>query len=494
MFTTQSLQEVIVWVLTYSVHSTLLLGTAWLVTRRLSAERIRLRECIWKTAILGALVSASLQVGLDVSPVAGRLEWSLAGAELHPESVEAHGVLTSAAAPDMAALEWSWERVLMGLWALGGFLGLGLLLFTWRRVTDRLAGRTLVREGHALECLQRLSKQAGLRQAPRLTWSRSLKSPATIGVFLPQICVPDRALAELPPDQQEALIAHELAHILRADPLWLFVCGLVERLFFFQPLNRVARRELEELAEFLSDDWAAQNTRNELGLARCLTEVATWVLERRPAVALVPMASRNSRLAARIGRLLDEDRTPQDHRRSPRAWLLPASALTAAVLLLPGAAAIADSEAPHDSHHKHAGPRMRPSLHAQFPASSDSQAAPANGAITTTTTTTTTTGDDQLDQQLDDLLLMLDSEVEQLASEVGELSESILEESHPTTQRVHSIAEISERMRNLRQRRERLRELLPALKRTLRDGAPSAASSSAPAVPHLWNPKQEESR
>lgn len=475
MISSQFLQQAIVWILTYSVHSTLLLFAAWLATRWLAAERIRLRERIWKTALFGGLLSASLQVGFDVSPAAGRLEWAQAEVTAVHEQVEAPGVLTSSAGFESALTEFSWERLLVGLWVLGGFLGIALLLFTWRRVTDRMAGRKPVREGHARESLTRLAERAGLRQAPRLTVSRQLKSPATIGVFLPQICVPQRALDELPPDQQEALIAHELAHILRGDPLWFFLCGLLERLFFFQPLNRIARRELEELAEFLSDDWAAQNTGNELGLARCLTEVATWVLERRPAVALVPMASHNSRLAARIGRLLDDERTPQDHARSPRAWAFPASALSAAVLLLPGAAAIAESETtprePSFTPHSRQAVRRTPAA-----------SAPA-----------TITANDPVDADslgLDELLQVLDSEVEELAREVSELSTEFATEPSPSAQRIRTLSDIGQRMRNLRERRERLRQLLPALERELESGPALTPSTST----HPRNPKQEESR
>jgi beta-lactamase regulating signal transducer with metallopeptidase domain len=450
----------VAWVLTYAVHSTLLLLAAWLITRLVSKERLRWHERIWKSALVGGLVSASLQLALGVAPVAGRLEWSRAEADAGQVADEAvqPGVLTSASAWQAAGLELSWERLLVGLWLLGGLLGLALFLFAWRRISDRLAGRETVREGPALESLARLARAAGLVRPPRLSVSRHLRSPATVGVFLPQICVPRRALAELNAEQQEALVAHELAHILRRDPLWFFACGLLERVLFFQPLNRVARLELQECAEFLSDDWAAQATRNELGLARCLTEVATWVLDLRPVVAVVPMASRNSRLAARIARLLDRGRQPQDHGARKCGLACGALSIAAGVLVLPGAAAIPKATPPG------AAPRLGPA--------------------------TVTRAALQPESELDAWLAILDRELVSLAAEVEQLGADLALRGPGQGESLQVGPELLERVRSLRRRREQLRQLVPSIQFATEAPAPRATQPS-----HLpRNPKQEDSR
>ena len=62
------MKTALAWLLTYAIHSTLLLGLAWVVTRRemLSAYR---RDFIWKLALVGAVVTASAQLGLGVRPM-----------------------------------------------------------------------------------------------------------------------------------------------------------------------------------------------------------------------------------------------------------------------------------------------------------------------------------------------------------------------------------------------------------------------------------------
>ena len=98
------------WLLTYALHSTLLLGGAWLATRRLGVRRLAVQEVIWKLALVGGLATATLQLGLGVRPFGGA--WALdlgAGAPppSHGRSIEHDGALaaTDGAAIDAAAAD-----------------------------------------------------------------------------------------------------------------------------------------------------------------------------------------------------------------------------------------------------------------------------------------------------------------------------------------------------------------------------------------------------
>nr|MDP9122570.1 hypothetical protein [Acidobacteriota bacterium] len=63
------------WLLTYALHSTLLLSLAWLASRRLARRSLRLEEAAWRFALLGAMLTASLQLAAGWTPAAGR--WAL---------------------------------------------------------------------------------------------------------------------------------------------------------------------------------------------------------------------------------------------------------------------------------------------------------------------------------------------------------------------------------------------------------------------------------
>ncbi len=405
----------VAWLLTYGLHSTALIGLIWFGVRCLPKESNLAQERLWKCALIGPILTASLQVGLAYEPLGGQLflpetEATASASELPVgtlalESEPDHGIsradlrqiaiepekgkvrakltplpvlegrksskrkavgkassrekhdsfttakptdattanmpdsadslhlaaLSTPTSPEATLLEvvsesttppvlgaltspttstpsWPfWRHLLLGVWAIGGLFGLLCLAIAWRRIVDYVTGRHELHEGPLFEQLQSISHKAGLRRAPRLLVSKKLGSPATLGVVRPQICVPERAVSQLSADQQEAMLGHELGHVVRRDPQWFFLYRLIERVLFFQPLNSIARREIQELAEYQCDDWAVKHTENGLGLARCLTEVASWMVAERPTVALLPMAGRGSQLGHRVRRLLDEE-------------------------------------------------------------------------------------------------------------------------------------------------------------------------------------------
>src|SRR3989442_4691319 len=158
--------------------------------------------------------------------------------------------------------------------------------------------------------------------------ARPISSRVALGLW--EIWVPELALSDLGAEQQRSMLAHELAHLARRDSLWLAGASLMERCFFFQPLNRLARRELETTAEYLSDEWATRKTGSAVALAKCLATVAEWIQASPLGVPVAGLAERRSFLVARISRLL-EGRQPSSP-ASRRGWAA-AAALGVAVTI-----------------------------------------------------------------------------------------------------------------------------------------------------------------
>lgn len=327
--------QVTAWLLTYALHSTLFLGLAWLASRRLS-RWTRLEEAIWRFALLAGLVTASLQLAAGREPLAGR--WTLeapvpayasAARELprfQPVAVPRVAEARPAAPVHFAKTAPAWRidlRVaVLGLWAAGALL-LGMHWgWTYLRLRRRLRARPEVIGGGLFSILGRLAGAQGAQRIPplvRLTCSSRVSVPVALGVLRPEICVPPRALSHLEPEQQEGMLAHELAHLVRRDPFWLAFSRLLSSVLFFQPLNRVAGRRLRELSERLCDEWAVERTGSPLSLARCLAEVAGWTVGPFRDLPVPSMADRPSSLAGRIRHLLDDARSPE--RRVKPLWL-----------------------------------------------------------------------------------------------------------------------------------------------------------------------------
>jgi len=62
----------VAWLLTYLVHSTLMLLVTWAITsRRRMSDTVR--DLFWKTALVGGIVTASLQTAVGREPLGGQL-------------------------------------------------------------------------------------------------------------------------------------------------------------------------------------------------------------------------------------------------------------------------------------------------------------------------------------------------------------------------------------------------------------------------------------
>ncbi len=207
------------------------------------------------------------------------------------------------------------------------------LTFAARRLilVGRIGDRRAVQDGRILDELRLLARNAGFRRTPRLTSTVRISSPIALGVR--EICVPETALAELDLEQQRSMLAHELAHLARRDPMWLALASLIERVFWFQPLNRIARRQIATSAEFLCDEWAVQRTGSGVALARCLAQVAEWIQASPLGVPVAGMAEERSLLVSRVEKLLEDEKPVK---RSRRALAFAAvAAIVATVVVAP---------------------------------------------------------------------------------------------------------------------------------------------------------------
>lgn len=363
----QVLDQVLAWLLTYSLHSMLFLGLAWLAAQRLAGRRARLEEAMWRFALVAALVTATVQLAAGWEPVAGR--WTLdappaasaveAAARPAPSgAMPVRGLPVSPPAPaefsqkllpSLSSWPFDLRPIVLGLWACGAlFLCLGWT-GSYLRLKRRLRARPEVVGGGMFTLMRQLSGDLDLAPPVRLTCSSRVAVPVALGLGRPEICVPPRAISHLEPEQQEGMLAHELAHLVRRDPFWLAFSRLVAGALFFQPLNWVACRRLRELSERLCDEWAVERTGRPLSLARCLAEVAGWSVRSSAAPLPVPsMADRPSSLARRIRHLLDDSPAPE-HRVRP-LWVGAGMLvlLAAVAVVAPGVHAAADLEEPRE--------------------------------------------------------------------------------------------------------------------------------------------------
>lgn len=148
-----------------------------------------------------------------------------------------------------------------------------------------------------------------------------LASPSVYGVLRPVLLLPGAVMTNLPPEQLEAVLAHELAHILRRDFLVNLLQTAAGTLLFFHPavawVNGVIRRE----REFCCDNIAIAATGNRQALASGLLELE----EQRS--AMLAIGANEAPLKSRIERMLMPTRQ--------QAAVFPALAMLATIAAVP---------------------------------------------------------------------------------------------------------------------------------------------------------------
>lgn len=155
--------------------------------------------------------------------------------------------------------------------------------------------------------LLELSAQMGLRQKVDLLEAALIQVPSAVGFFKPAILLPLGLLAQLPPEQVEAILLHELAHIRRKDYLVNFLQCLLEILFFFNPALWWISARIREEREHCCDDMAVAALQNKTQYINALVAFQEYHLgATAPALAF---SGRKMHLLERVTHLLHPPHT-----------------------------------------------------------------------------------------------------------------------------------------------------------------------------------------
>jgi bla regulator protein BlaR1 len=215
----------------------------------------------------------------------------------------------------LVAAAWLVGVIVLSLRMLGGWILTRLLA---RRA---VAAVSPIVEAAAREIAQRLELQRGVA----ILESAAVSVPTLIGWVRPVVLLPAAALVGLSPQQLDAILAHELAHVRRHDYLINLLQSFVETLLFYHPAVWWISAEIRAERENCCDDLAVAVCGDRLVYVSALAELTS--IERR-AFAL---AATDGSLVTRIRRILGRPAVPR--RELPPLW-----AILAIVVLLAGGA------------------------------------------------------------------------------------------------------------------------------------------------------------
>lgn len=148
----------------------------------------------------------------------------------------------------------AWLKWLVLAWLLGVSV---LSVRAWREWRGLKA---LVRQAEpAPEWQQRVRHLAGrfqLRRRIRVLYTRAVATPILVGVVRPVILLPMAVACQFPVAQVELILAHELAHLRRLDPLVNLFQFIIETLYFHHPIVRWISRDVRNEREVCCDAMA----------------------------------------------------------------------------------------------------------------------------------------------------------------------------------------------------------------------------------------------
>jgi RND family efflux transporter MFP subunit len=229
---------------------------------------------------------------------------------------------------------WPWRTIVVSCWGLGAILWWSIL--AWK-VTQF---RSLMRfarpaEPDLIRRMDQIAARLGLRRVPQARLIAA-RVPPLVWVPLagsPRLILPEELWSRFDGAQQNAILAHELAHLRRQDHwvrrLQAVTCGL----YWWNPISWWAAREIEGAEEKCCDAWVlwALPAAAAPYAQALVTTIAFLSKLKNPLPVGVCGVGRAVPLKRRLEMILAEERSSPAARVAPR--FLGASCIFALVLL-----------------------------------------------------------------------------------------------------------------------------------------------------------------
>jgi beta-lactamase regulating signal transducer with metallopeptidase domain len=183
---------------------------------------------------------------------------------------------------------WICGVLLLSLYRAGGWMYVHLL----RKLGIPESDPSLLHRFEALCRQLDVPVRVAILRCPRID------SPAVIGWLRPAILLPLACVMNLSPQQLDAILAHELAHVRRGDYLVNLVQTAIETLLFFHPAVWWISRRIRIERENCCDDLAIRACGDRVTYASALT-----ALEELRATPSAALAATGGRLLDRIRRI-----------------------------------------------------------------------------------------------------------------------------------------------------------------------------------------------
>lgn len=233
----------------------------------------------------------------------------------------------------LAAPNWDYAFGLglplsMMLVALGG-LGVGLFRLA---LMARIVTRRGIPAGPELAGLAtRVAARLGAAEPRLLLCPYDRPLALTCGLWRPTVLLSTWMIERLDRHELEAVLAHEIGHVVRRDYPLVWLATLLRDAFWYLPTTWAAYHQLQHEKELACDDLAVGATDRPLALASALAKVWQYAVEGPRAVVAQPLLEASAAIEIRIARLLA---IPESSAGRPRALLMTGAAALIGLIAL----------------------------------------------------------------------------------------------------------------------------------------------------------------
>src|SRR5262245_16652222 len=121
-------------------------------------------------------------------------------------------------------------------WLLGAVAVLTTSARQWERVAARVRRSEPVLDGDVFDALRLAERIEGIRTPIRIVAAGGTLEPGVFGIWKPVLIWPRHLTGPLSRSQTEAIVAHEVCHVVRRDNLLALVQIAVTAIFWFHPI------------------------------------------------------------------------------------------------------------------------------------------------------------------------------------------------------------------------------------------------------------------
>lgn len=235
----------------------IVIGITFFMNHIFRSKSASFRHFIWLSALIALLIIPFTTVVLPKiqMPLNDLSAWIQNGLEIEDASI---GVDAGISASRNTQNAIQMLPILEYFYLIGIFITL-IWLLSGFFLSFRIRLKAVpIQEKEIDSLFQKLKACLGIWQRVPLISTRSVGTPATLGIFKPSVYIPEQAI-HWPRERLKLVLLHELAHVIRKDSASRLVGGIACSVYWFNPLVWLIVRNMLREQEFACDGFAVRH-------------------------------------------------------------------------------------------------------------------------------------------------------------------------------------------------------------------------------------------